>query len=88
MDLPGHSSDHCSRRPVRLFVSTRFVLRIWYQLTDRVYRLVLNTYISEIVEPSERTGVFGKLQGCAMFGGAFGFLRKCCLISFTYLWSC
>ena len=45
------------------------------QQTDR-YSLALNSYITEVVEPSKRTGVFGRLQGCTMFGGAFGFLCK------------
>jgi MFS family permease len=38
------------------------------------YLLALNTYTTELVEPSKRTGVFGQLQGCVMFGTAFGYL--------------
>ncbi|KAI1845876.1 hypothetical protein JX266_007963 [Neoarthrinium moseri] len=39
------------------------------------YLLVLNTAIAEVVEPSQRTGAFGKLQGAAMFGTAVGYLQ-------------
>ncbi|KAL1638792.1 hypothetical protein SLS58_008606 [Diplodia intermedia] len=38
------------------------------------YMLVLNTFISEIVTPAQRTAVFGKLQGIIMFGTALGYL--------------
>ncbi|KAF4534420.1 MFS transporter [Lasiodiplodia theobromae] len=38
------------------------------------YMLVLNTFISEVVTPSQRTAVFGKLQGIIMFGTALGYL--------------
>lgn len=38
------------------------------------YVLALNAYATEIVEPAERTGTLGKLQGCAMFGTSIGFL--------------
>ncbi|EKD15409.1 major facilitator superfamily transporter [Drepanopeziza brunnea f. sp. 'multigermtubi' MB_m1] len=32
------------------------------------YLLALNSYVAEILEPSERTGALGKLQGCAFLG--------------------
>ncbi|KAH8889077.1 MFS general substrate transporter [Thozetella sp. PMI_491] len=38
------------------------------------YMLVLNTYMSELVTPAERTAAFGRLQGVAMLGTATGFL--------------
>ncbi|KKY15404.1 putative major facilitator superfamily transporter [Diplodia seriata] len=38
------------------------------------YMLVLNTFVSEIVTPAQRTAVFGKLQGIIMFGTALGYL--------------
>ncbi|OJD38656.1 major facilitator superfamily transporter [Diplodia corticola] len=38
------------------------------------YMLVLNTFISEVVSPAQRTAVFGKLQGIIMFGTALGYL--------------
>ncbi|GME25432.1 Major facilitator superfamily [Neofusicoccum parvum] len=38
------------------------------------YMLVLNTFISELVPSSDRTAVFGKLQGAMMFGIAIGYL--------------
>lgn len=38
------------------------------------YLLALNSYAAEVVLPSERTGTLGRLQGCAMFGTALGFL--------------
>ncbi|KAF3062069.1 hypothetical protein GL218_03974 [Daldinia childiae] len=38
------------------------------------YLFVLNTAIGEVVEPWERTGFFGKLQGAVMLGTAAGFL--------------
>ncbi|KAH7031820.1 major facilitator superfamily transporter [Macrophomina phaseolina] len=38
------------------------------------YMLVLNTFISEVVAPADRTAVFGKLQGIIMFGVALGYL--------------
>ncbi|KAL1304420.1 hypothetical protein AAFC00_003418 [Neodothiora populina] len=56
---------------------------IWiFQVTQAItivggpagYLLVLNSYVTEIATPAERTGVFGRLQGCVMFGGAFGFI--------------
>ncbi|ORY54939.1 uncharacterized protein BCR38DRAFT_508754 [Pseudomassariella vexata] len=40
----------------------------------RGYQLVLNTAVSEIVAPKDRTAVFGRLQGSIMMGTAFGFL--------------
>ncbi|KAI6279460.1 hypothetical protein MCOR28_000865 [Pyricularia oryzae] len=38
------------------------------------YILIVNTIASEVVEPKQRTAVFGKLQGCLMLGQAIGFL--------------
>lgn len=38
------------------------------------YLLALNSYATEIVRPAERTPTLGRLQGCAMFGTAIGFL--------------
>lgn len=38
------------------------------------YLLVLNTSIGQIAEPEKRTGAFGELQGCVMFGTAIGYL--------------
>lgn len=38
------------------------------------YMLVLNTFISEVVSPVDRTAVFGQLQGIIMFGVALGYL--------------
>ena len=38
------------------------------------YLLALNSFITEVVENKERTGALGRLQGCAMFGMAGGFL--------------
>jgi hypothetical protein len=38
------------------------------------YILILNTIAGEIVEPMQRTAVFGQLQGCAMLGAGLGFL--------------
>ncbi|OTB02786.1 hypothetical protein M426DRAFT_322382 [Hypoxylon sp. CI-4A] len=40
----------------------------------RGYQLVLNTAVSELVAPKDRTAVFGRLQGSVMLGTAFGFL--------------
>ncbi|RYP76427.1 hypothetical protein DL769_003633 [Monosporascus sp. CRB-8-3] len=40
----------------------------------RGYQLVLNTAVSEVVVPRDRTAVFGRLQGSIMLGTAFGFL--------------
>ncbi|KAI0880639.1 uncharacterized protein GGS22DRAFT_174411 [Annulohypoxylon maeteangense] len=40
----------------------------------RGYQLVLNTAVSELVAPKDRTAVFGRLQGSIMLGTAFGFL--------------
>ncbi|RYP50920.1 hypothetical protein DL768_003645 [Monosporascus sp. mg162] len=40
----------------------------------RGYQLVLNTAVSEVVAPRDRTAVFGRLQGSIMLGVAFGFL--------------
>ncbi|KAI1389331.1 major facilitator superfamily domain-containing protein [Hypoxylon trugodes] len=40
----------------------------------RGFQLVLNTAVSEIVAPKDRTAVFGRLQGSIMLGTAFGFL--------------
>ncbi|RYP03726.1 hypothetical protein DL764_004950 [Monosporascus ibericus] len=41
----------------------------------RGYQLVLNTAVSEVVAPRDRTAVFGRLQGSIMLGTAFGYLR-------------
>ncbi|KAL8294812.1 hypothetical protein RB597_008267 [Gaeumannomyces tritici] len=38
------------------------------------YLVLVNTIASEVVEPMQRTAVFGRLQGCAMLGQAIGFL--------------
>jgi Major Facilitator Superfamily len=38
------------------------------------YLLSLNSFIAEITENRERTGALGRLQGCSMFGMAFGYL--------------
>ena len=38
------------------------------------YMLALNSLATEVVEPAERTGVLGRLSGCAMFGIAIGYL--------------
>ncbi|KAI1408322.1 major facilitator superfamily domain-containing protein [Hypoxylon sp. FL1857] len=40
----------------------------------RGFQLVLNTAVSELVAPKDRTAVFGRLQGSIMLGTAFGFL--------------
>jgi hypothetical protein len=38
------------------------------------YLLALNSYVTEVVEPSERTGALGKLQGCSFLGTASAYL--------------
>lgn len=38
------------------------------------YLLALNSFVTDVVEPSDRTGALGKLQGCTMFGTAAGYL--------------
>ncbi|KJZ74343.1 hypothetical protein HIM_06349 [Hirsutella minnesotensis 3608] len=38
------------------------------------YILVVNIFAGELVEPSRRTVVFGKLQGCIMLGQGIGYL--------------
>ncbi|KLU83901.1 hypothetical protein MAPG_02950 [Magnaporthiopsis poae ATCC 64411] len=38
------------------------------------YLVLVNTIASEVVEPMQRTAVFGQLQGCTMLGQAIGFL--------------
>ncbi len=38
------------------------------------YLLALNSYVAEIIEPSERTGGLGKLQGCSFLGTASAYL--------------
>jgi hypothetical protein len=38
------------------------------------YLLALNSFITEVVKPSERTPSLGRLQGFALFGSAIGFL--------------
>lgn len=39
-----------------------------------ITRVLVNTIASEVVEPMQRTAVFGQLQGCTMLGQAIGFL--------------
>ncbi|KAI1814427.1 hypothetical protein GGS20DRAFT_412330 [Poronia punctata] len=54
----------------------------------RGYQLVLNTAVSEVVAPKDRTAVFGRLQGSIMLGTAFGYLCKSvfpfCLLFFFF----
>ncbi len=38
------------------------------------YLLALNSYVTEVIEPSERTGALGKLQGCSFLGIATAYL--------------
>jgi hypothetical protein len=38
------------------------------------YLLALNSYVTEVIEPSERTGALGKLQGCSFIGNAIAYL--------------
>ncbi|KXT11051.1 hypothetical protein AC579_1977 [Pseudocercospora musae] len=38
------------------------------------YLLALNSFATEIIAPKERTGTLGRLQGCAFFGTALGYL--------------
>jgi hypothetical protein len=38
------------------------------------YLLSLNSYVAEVIEPSERTGALGKLQGCTFIGTALAYL--------------
>ncbi|KAF2446046.1 MFS general substrate transporter [Karstenula rhodostoma CBS 690.94] len=38
------------------------------------YVLALNSFVTEIVNPEERTGSLGQIQGCMMIGSAIGFL--------------
>ena len=38
------------------------------------YLLALNSFATEVVLPAERTPTLGRLQGCAMFGTALGYL--------------
>jgi MFS family permease len=38
------------------------------------YLLALNSYVIEVIEPSERTGALGKLQGCTFFGTSLAYL--------------
>lgn len=38
------------------------------------YVLALNSFVTEIVNPDERTGALGQIQGCMMLGSAIGFL--------------
>jgi hypothetical protein len=40
------------------------------------YLLALNSYATEVVLPSERTPVLGRVTGCVMFGPAIGFLVR------------
>jgi hypothetical protein len=38
------------------------------------YLLALNSYVTEILDPSERTGALGKLQGCSFIGMSISYL--------------
>lgn len=38
------------------------------------YVLALNSFITDVVKPDERTGALGQIQGCMMMGAAVGFL--------------
>ncbi|KAF1966508.1 MFS general substrate transporter [Bimuria novae-zelandiae CBS 107.79] len=38
------------------------------------YVLALNSFITDVVKPNERTGALGQIQGCMMMGSAVGFL--------------
>jgi hypothetical protein len=38
------------------------------------YLLALNSYVIEVIDPSERTGALGKLQGCTFFGTSLAYL--------------
>lgn len=38
------------------------------------YVLALNSFVTDIVNPEERTGALGQIQGCMMIGSAIGFL--------------
>lgn len=38
------------------------------------YVLALNSFITDVVQPEERTGALGRIQGCMMMGMAVGFL--------------
>ncbi|KAJ4302797.1 hypothetical protein N0V90_001688 [Kalmusia sp. IMI 367209] len=38
------------------------------------YVLALNSFITDVVKPDERTGALGQIQGCMMVGSAVGFL--------------
>lgn len=38
------------------------------------YLLALNSFATEVVKPVERTATLGRLQGCAFFGTALGYL--------------
>jgi MFS family permease len=38
------------------------------------YLLALNSYVTEVTEPSDRTGALGKLQGCSFLGTASAYL--------------
>lgn len=38
------------------------------------YLLALNSYVTEVIEPSERTGALGKLQGCSFLGTSIAYL--------------
>jgi hypothetical protein len=38
------------------------------------YILALNSFVTEIVEPRERTGALGRLSGCTMLGTSSGYL--------------
>jgi MFS family permease len=38
------------------------------------YILALNSFVTEVIEPKERTGALGKLQGCTFFGTASAYM--------------
>ena len=64
--LGGPAGYMCVAHGAQLPVSSR--------LTVSLISLVVNTIAGEIVEPIQRTALFGKLQGCIMLGVAIGLL--------------
>lgn len=46
------------------------------------YILITNIIASELVEPSRRTVVFGRLHGSIMLGGSIGYLGMYALVVF------
>lgn len=85
LGFPNHTGGNRLWRTRRLPVS-RVHHSNGYEETDSRPSLILNSYITEVVEPAERTGAFGQLGGCAMFGGAFGFFCEYSekMIEFTH----